>query len=76
MIEIVFSFLVFHNFIIHDGRRHVQMSLLKRADHNSKSALIKTHQLIKNIQSTLPLQHIFVIRECIFIWKAIKISLL
>ena len=52
------------------------MSLLKRADHNSKSALIKTHQLIKNIQSTLPLQHIFVIRACIFIWKAIKISLL
>ena len=74
MIEIVFSFLVFHNFIIHDGRR--QMSLLKRADHNSKSALIKTHQLIKNIQSTLPLQHIFVTRECIFIWKAVKISLL
>lgn len=45
-----------------------QMSLLKRADHNSKSALIKTHQLIKNIQSTLPLWHIFVIRACTFLW--------
>ena len=53
------------------------MSLLKRADHNSKSALIKTHQLIKNIQSTLPLRHVFVIRACTFFWElAIKISLL
>ena len=47
-----FSFLVFQNFMIHDGLW--QMSLLKRADHNSKSALIKTHQLIKIFRAPFP----------------------
>ena len=51
--------------MIHDGLW--QMSLLKRADHNSKSALIKTHQLIKIFRAPFPCDT-FLLSEHVYLY--------